>query len=117
MWSKEDTVLFKIPDPEVVLGVENSLKAEEKIRPLDGWDLEVQHRITGLTGPLYVAEGSIISAEELSWFLRKGYAKSVLVGDIGTVPGSLWPTEQTGFLRPRVEYIITEFGKSCGRWY
>lgn len=117
MWSKEDTVLFKIPDAIVVLAVEETMKGGVKIIPLNGITLTEMQESSGLTGPLYATDEGVITAEELSWFLRKGYVKSVLVGEIGNVAGSQWPSEQTGYLKPRVEYTITEFGKSCGRWY
>lgn len=117
MWSNDDTVLFRNPDLSVVMHVERDMKAGEVLKPLEGEALEKRQQDTGMTGPLYSGAFSTVSAEELSWFLRRGYVKSVLEGELSPVMRDGEPTDQLWYSKPRVVYSITKFGREAVRWY
>lgn len=106
-----DTVLFRVPHPAVIEAVTidcrdqrkdvNSTKSPNPLAP-------------GLKGPLYSTGSTIVTAEELSWFLRRGYLRSELHGRTATVRVGDHSYEE--FIQPKVRYTCTTRGFNTPKW-
>jgi hypothetical protein len=110
----KDAVLLTTPSNEAIKIMQTAVRVDgDEFRPLLGERLEKVAKRTGLKGPLYQSgHGGVITAEELSWALRKRYITSDLYGD--TVEYSNGVEE---LLKPKVRYIGTEKGRTTHIWY
>lgn len=106
-----DTVLNRIPNISIIDAVVlNCRDLKRDVTPTKS-----PHVLApGLKGPLYTAGDSIITGEELSWFLRRGYLRSELFGRTATVQVGGHSYEE--FIQPKVRYSCTVKGFNTPKW-
>lgn len=106
-----DTVLNKVPDVNLIDAVIYDCRDLRKdVTPTSSpYPLAL-----GLKGPLYSTGSTVITAEELSWFLRRGYLRSELYGRTATVTLGNHSFEE--FIAPKVRYSCTTKGYNTPKW-
>lgn len=103
-----DTVLNTVPMAIVAQAMEEAFKSGHVGTPGSG------RYNTTLQGPLYLVGSEVLTADEISWGLRRGYIRSQFIGRTVTVGTKDHNFEE--FVKPRIEYTITTKGRSTTRW-
>lgn len=114
-----DTVLLKVPHNNVINAIQDAAKKGALFNPITPKEREIiEVDGTRLLGPLYIGGAVVITAEELSWALRKGYLRSELYGPVHTFLKSAGTgSDVDEWVRPRVRYVITQKGVTTKLWF